>query len=71
MCRPRAFREITGHGSKKEVQSDLKQQIIRSLLGCCLIKDQFSQIYWLVLIRCFNEIQMGKAREDDSRRAEE
>lgn len=48
-----------------------QQQIIRSLLGCCLIKDQFSLIYYLVLIRYFNEIQMGKAREDASRRAAE
>lgn len=54
------------------MQSDFfQQQIIRSLLGCCLIKDQFSLIYYLVLIRCFNEIQMGKAREDASRRAAE
>lgn len=45
----------------KEMQSELQQRIIRSLLGCCLIRDQFCQIYHRVLIRCFNEIQVGKA----------
>lgn len=31
---------VTDQGNNKEMQNDLQQQIIRSLLGCCLIKDQ-------------------------------
>lgn len=37
------------------------------LLG---VRDQLSQIYCLVLIGCFGEIQVGEVREDDSGRAE-
>lgn len=48
------------------MQSDVQQQITRSLLGRCLIKDQFSHIYCLGLIVCSNEIQMGKAKDDNS-----
>lgn len=61
-----AFRgKITGHGNNKEMRSELQQQIIRSLLACLLIRDLFRQICCRVLIRCFNEIQVGKAGEAD------
>lgn len=70
-CRPHLpSQKVGGHGNNEEMESDAQQQITRSLLGRCLIKDQFSHIYCLELIVCSNEIQMGKAKDDDSRTEE-